>query len=649
MESAGRLSGAAQLQALLSKIDFQAVAVWLLGFLLVVYIGLNGGGYDPVVRGQVGIAVWWGILLGLAVGALPIRRLRREAWIALGAFAAYVAWLALSTTWSSTVDGSFADLGRVTTYLGVFALALGVRGSRGARRMISAVGTGIIVLVGVALLSRLHPAWFPEARETVNLLAGNRSRLSYPLGYWNGVGALVAIGIPLVLYLACSARYLLVRGLAAAALPGMALALYFTFSRGGVVAAVVGVLAFVLLASDRVAKGATMLVAGLGAAILIVGAHQRAALDDGLSNGLAHHQGNEMLAMTIVVSAGVGLLAAGLTVYLRNAERPAWTKPSRRASQVGLGTAVAVVLLAAAALVASGKVSHAWSEFKESNGTADGAGRLQSFSSNGRVPYWEAALHEFSAHPLTGGGSGSFEVWWAQHRGEKGGFVRDAHSLYLEALAELGVVGLVLLVFFFGWVLYVGVRTYLHASQSRRTQLAAALAAIVAFCLAAGYDWLWELPVLAIVFLLLASVVVSAGGRERQRPTPVALRVAGCAVAVAAMVGIAVPLSAANSIQQSQAAVRSGDLSGALADAEDAVRVEPFAAPPLLQKALVLEERGPLAAAERAARAAVHHEPNEWRSWVVLSRLQARSGKAEAALASYRKAKSLNPRSSLFR
>jgi hypothetical protein len=648
MESAGNLFRATQFRALIAKIDFQAVAVWLLGFLLVVYLGLNGGGYDPVVRDQVGIAVWWGVLLGLAVGALPIRRLRREAWVALGALGAYVAWLALSATWSTTVDGSFADLGRVATYFGVFALALGIRGSRGARRMIGALAAGLAVLAVIGLLSRLHPAWFPDARETVNVITGNRSRLSYPVGYWNGVGALVAIGLPLILYLACSARYLITRSLAAAALPAMALTLYFTFSRGGVAAAVVGLVVFVLLANDRVAKGATILVGSVGSLILIAAANQRGALDAGLTNQLAHHQGNELLAMTIVVCGGVALLQAAVGIYLKNAQRPGWTKPSRRTSLIALGTAVCLVIVVAVALVTSGKVSNAWNEFKESNGTTDGVGRLQSFSSNGRVPYWEAALHEFSAHPLVGGGSGSYEVWWAQHRGEKGGFVRDSHSLYLEALAELGIVGLVLILFFIGWVLYVGVRTYRFAARSRRSQLAAAMAGVVAFCFGAAYDWLWELPVLAIAFLLLASVLVSAGAGERRRPSSVALRVGGCAIAIAAMVGIAIPLSAATSIQQSQASVRSGDLAGALTDAEDAVRVEPFAAPPHLQKALVLEEQGRISAAEKAALAAVHREPKEWRSWVVLSRLQARSGMAKASLASYRKAKMLNPRSRLF-
>jgi hypothetical protein len=649
METTGRIFGDTWLGALIARIDFQAVAIWLLGFLLVVYLGLNGGGYDPVVRDQLGIAVWWGVLLGLAVGALPLRKLRASAWIALGALAAYVAWVALSATWSDTVDHSFADLGRVSTYLGIFALALALRGSKGARRMISALGAAIFVIAAVGLLSRLHPSWFPDAHEDLVFLAKNRSRLSYPLGYWNGVGALVAIGLPLMLYVGTSARYIVTRALASAALPALALTLYFTFSRGGVAAAVIGLLAFVLLAHDRVAKTGTMVIGAAGAAILILAAHQRQALDNGLGNQAAHHQGSEMLAMTIVVCAGVGLLAAGLEIWLRYGSRPAWSQPSRRTSIAFATVLGAVVVVGIIGLLASGKVSHAWNEFKNSGGAGSGTARLHSFSSNGRVPYWEEALDEFSAHPLVGGGSGSFEVWWAQHRGSKGGFVQDAHSLYLETLGELGIVGLVLLLFFFGWVLFVGLRTYLSAARSRRTQLAAALAGCAAFVVGAAYDWLWELPVIPIAFLLLVSVLVTAGSRSRRKPVPIGLRVGGVVLAIAAMVAIAIPLSAATSIQQSQAAVRSGDLGQALTKAEDAIRVEPFAAATHLQKALVLEEQGALAPAAVAAREAVHREPREWRAWLVLSRLQAKLGEVQPAITSYKRARKLNPESVLFK
>src|SRR5262249_3328975 len=183
----------------------------------------------------------WGVLLGLAVGALPLNRLRYGSWVGLALLAAYVAWVALSSIWSTTPEGSVADLGRVTTYLGVFALALSIRGAHGARRRVRALGAAIAVGALGALLSRLHPALFPDARETVEFLGHQRERLAYPLGYWNGVASLVSIGLPLVLYSATSARTLVVRGLAAAALPAMGLTVYLTFSRGGAVTPAIAV------------------------------------------------------------------------------------------------------------------------------------------------------------------------------------------------------------------------------------------------------------------------------------------------------------------------------------------------------------------------------------------------------------------------
>ncbi len=632
---------------MLGRVDLQALAVWLLGFGLVVYLALNGGGYDPLVRNQLGIAVWWGVLLGLAVGALPLNRLRYGSWVALGLLAAYVAWVALSAGWSSTTEGTVADLGRVATYLGVFALALSIRGSKGARRMVGALGAAIVVVTLVALLSRLHPAWFPHADETARFLSGGRNRLAYPLGYWNGVAALVAIGLPLVLYLACSARNLVTQSLAAAALPAMALTVYFTFSRGGTLAAILGLALFLALAHDRLPKAATMLAAGAGAAILIAAAGQRGALDGGPSGPLAHQQGNELLAMTLVVCAGVGLIQAGLAIALRYGSRPAWSRPSRRASLSLLGGAVVVAVIASLALGVPGKASSAWHEFREAKGTAQGAARFGSFSSNGRWPYWRAALKENETAPLRGTGSGSFESWWAQH-GTTPGFVQDAHSLYFETLGELGIVGLALLVSFLGWILVAGARRYARATQERRTQLAATLAGCAAFCLGAAFDWLWELAVIPIAFLLLASVLVSAGERPRQAPLPIAARVVGVGIALAAMVAIAIPLSAAGSLQKSQAEARAANLTGALREALDAQRVEPFAAAPRLQEALVLEAQHRFGAAATAARAATEREPDEWRAWVIRSRIEAERGEPGASVASYRKARSLNPRSTLF-
>jgi hypothetical protein len=649
MEGTARLPLDARLRGLIQRLDPQAGAVWMLGFLLVVYLGLEGGGYGPVLRNQLGIAVWWGVLLGLGVGALPVRRLRRSAWVAIGLLAGYVAWVALSATWSTAAGNSFEDLGRVSTYLAIFVLAVSIRGRSGARRMVTAVGSGIFVIVVAGLLSRLHPAWFPGATEPLQLLTTEQNRLSYPLGYWNGVAELAAIGVPLLLYLAGSARHAVTQALAAAALPALGLAVYFTFSRTGAAAAVVGVIAFIALSGDRIPRLLTALVAGAGAAILIAGAHQRHALNAGLETSLAHHQGNQLLAMALVVCAGVGLVQAAIAIALKQGKRPPWSEVNRRQSVAFLGGAVVVVVVIGVAIGGPGKVSHAWNEFKNSGGSPTGAGRFGSFSSSGRWDYWKQAVAEFESAPVVGKGSGSYEVWWAQHRGTNGGFVRDAHSLYLELLAELGIVGFALLVGFFAWIVIVGLIRYSSATQSHRSQLAAAMAGCVAFLVGAGFDWSWEIAVIPISFLLLASVIVTAGDRSRRGAPPVKFRVVACVAVIVGMVAIGLPLATAHSLQASQAAAREGNFEAALHNADDAQSVEPFAAAPRLQLALVQERLGNLAAAERAAHAAVAREPYEWRSWVILSRLQAERGKVSASIDSYRKARSLNPQSALFR
>jgi tetratricopeptide (TPR) repeat protein len=120
------------------------------------------------------------------------------------------------------------------------------------------------------------------------------------------------------------------------------------------------------------------------------------------------------------------------------------------------------------------------------------------------------------------------------------------------------------------------------------------------------------------------------------------------ALAIAALIVIALPLAGAASIQRSQEAVADGHLGTALSDARQAAAVQPYAAAPRIQEALVLEDQGRLGPALNAAQKATRNESANWQNWFVRSRLEARNGDAEAALRSYRRAKSLNPRSSLF-
>ena len=632
------------------RVDWSAVVPWLLGFGLVAYVGLKGGGYDPLVHDQVGIAVWWIVLAGGLVGAMPRQRLGPLAWIALGLLAAFVAWTTLSLTWTESTERTSADLARTAGYLGVFALALFAADAKAARRIVAAVAAAIVCVAIVALLSRIHSDWFPEAAQTGSFVTGGRERLSFPLNYWNGLAALVAIGAPLVLQVATCARSVLFRAAAAAALPALAVVAFLTLSRGGIGAAIVALAVFLAFAPDRLPKLLTLLLAGGGGAILVAAADQRDALQHGLLDATARQQGDELLVLVLVVCCVVGLLQAGISLLLSEDRRPRWTFVPRRASLVASVVAAVAVLIAAVALGAPGRISDAWTEFKEKGQPAHGSARLGSVGGNGRYELWRSAVDENRSEPLTGTGSGSFEFWWARN-GATSETVRDTHSLYLQTLGELGIFGLVILAGFLLTTLVGGAWVTVRAGPRERPVLAAALAGCTAFCLTAAVDWMWQIPVLAVALLLLAAVLVGSRSRPGQgegRVLAIVPRIGIAAVAAVAIVAIAIPLASTSRVRQSEFDARTGDLAAALEAARSAQNAQPSAASPRLQQALVLEAQGNLPSAAESARAATERESTNWRTWLVLARIEAERGRASAAVRDYRRAKSLNPHFSLF-
>ncbi len=633
------------------EVSWAAVAIWLLCFALVAYLGIEGGGYDALVHDQVGIAVWWILLATVAVGALPRRRPGELAWITLGLFAAFTIWTALSLGWTESADKTSADLARVLGYLGIFAIAILSRGFRESQRLIGAVAAGISLVFLIGLLSRLHPAWFPSAGQT-GIILEDRERLSYPIDYWNGLAGLIAIGLPLLLQIASGAKTTLMRALAAAAMPAAMLTLFLTLSRGGIAAAVLAVALFLALTSDRLPKLATLLLTGVGGAILVAAANSREALQEGLENDTARHQGGELLLIVLAVCLVVGLVQAALSSSSVAARRPGWTRASRDQALTATIVAVMVAIVAALLLGAPGRISGGWDEFKEGGGPGSGAGRLGSVSGQSRYQLWSAAVRENKTKPLTGTGSGTFEFWWARD-GDTTETVRDTHSLYLQTLGELGIVGFALIIAFLGAIVLGGIRRLLAAPARDRPLYAAALAGFAAFCITAMFDWMWQLPALVVAALLLGSILVmpprpASQKDERRSGLPLSLRVAAVVVALVAIVAIAVPLATTSLVRQSEADVRDGDLPAALGAARSAQNVQSDAAGPRLQQALVLETQGDLPAAAEAARAATERESTNWRTWLVLSRIEAERGMAAAAVRDFRRARSLNPRSTLF-
>ena len=186
-----------------------------------------------------GIAIWWIVLLGALVGALPVRALGRAELAGVGLLLAFAAWTALGISWSPSSERSVEEAARVLIFVGVLALSVAAQDREALRRTVRSVGAAIAVVGCLALLSRFEPSWFP-AQQTGTFLGGTGDRLAYPLNYWNGLAALMAMGIPLVLVIAAESRRLITQALATAALPVMALAAFYTLSRGGAIEIAVG-------------------------------------------------------------------------------------------------------------------------------------------------------------------------------------------------------------------------------------------------------------------------------------------------------------------------------------------------------------------------------------------------------------------------
>ena len=106
-----------------------------------------------------------------------------------------------------------------------------------------------------------------------------------------------------------------------------------------------------------------------------------------------------------------------------------------------------------------------------------------------RYAFWDVALAEFRGQPLIGSGSGAFAIAW-RAQPDKAKPALDAHSLYLETLGELGLVGAAALALFLGSVGLCAAGLYRRAPPAA----CGPLAGLLVFAVHAGLDWDWEMP-----------------------------------------------------------------------------------------------------------------------------------------------------------
>lgn len=623
-----------------------------LPFVLILYLAFQEGGYGVTARSEVSVVVWWTIALGCLCSMLPVSRPTRQSVIALTLFVMLLGWTALSLVWTGSTGRTVVEIARVSMLLGVMTLGVFIGGRDALRRTIAGAAAAIALVGLFAVLSKLQPGWFPEVQASA-LLTSSDNRLYYPLGYWNGLAGLMAVGLPLTLWMSSRARWVATRSVAAAAVPVICLAIYLTLSRGGMLAAAAGLAAFILLSPNRLATLPSLVAPAIGSAVMIAAAAQRPELVDA-PIGTALGQGDELLSMLIVVALGVGLLQAAVALTEKHGYMPD-LRPSRHASTATTVTVLGLLVLVALALNAPGKASDTWDEFRSDGGAGTGQARLDSSSGNGRYDYWQASVDAFRERPLVGQGPGTFEFWWAEH-GTQPGFVRQAHSIYLQTLGEYGLVGFTLLLLLFATIVGTGVSRALRGRSDRRRSLAAAATAgFVAFAVGAIFDWSWEMTVIPVAALLIGGAVLGpdarrrSGRRSRFRqyslPAPALGGVLICSVASLAVTFSV--LAGSDLMEQSRDAFRDGEPDVALAKARQAGDLQPYAAEPVTQQALVLGYQGKPAAALDSAREATRLDPQNWRTWLVRSQVAASAGRANEAVMAFREFRTLNPRSSL--
>ena len=619
------------------------------------------GGADSQFLAAAAVAIWWAVIVGVVIRVWPGSEAPRAALACGGCLAALCLLAGLSIVWASDPGRAFEDVARLSAYLGLFVLVVLASRRNSSDAWARGIAAGLAGLAAAALLAFFQPSLFGDAATSLaSAIPSAAGRLSYPVGYWNGLGACMALAVILLGWLAAGAQTRQGRATATAFLALAVLALDLTQSLGGLAAAVVGAVAVVGFAQNRAGLAAGAAPGLLAGAVLVLVGSRFDALAAGVGDPGFAAAGDAMLPITIA-----GALAAAGVRWALDERIQAVSVPRPR---IPRAAAIAIGLVALVAAVVVVNPVQRWDDFKDpgalaelpesGEGAAPVAGEFATAAGNGRYQWWTEALDAFGSKPLTGIGAGNYELYWNAHH-TLPVVVADAHSLYIETLAELGPLGLIFVLGFLA--------TAIAAGIGRRASVRGGVAVWLGV-IAAGITrqrasgpgrsprrrsrWCSPPPSSP------ARRPCGRGGRagsqngshslaERFAGAPsarerfglgVAVLLAGFACIWISGVGFLVELQ----LSESRSAFDRGDFEEAASNASYAGAIEPWAAAPRLQLAQAEEARGRYHEARIAALEGIDRSPDDWRGYVVLARIEARDGQRVAAEEALRTANGLS-------
>ncbi len=562
-------------------------------------LGAAQGGYFPTSWGWPALGFCW--LGALVVVLRRSVRVSRAEVAMVGLLVVFTAWVALSALWSTSSNSILVTERDLIYPLGVSAVLLVTRSDRVPQLLAGVLG-GITPVAAYALGTRLLRG---------SVFGGDIAgvRLSNPIGYWNGLAIFCVIGIFLAFGFVAHGRSRVGRVVAGVLPLVLVPTLYFTFSRGSWISLGIGLVVALALDPERLRLVTALLfTAPWPTAAAALAARSQALTHTNEALAVVRHDGHRLALWILLLAVGAAVSTAAL-VMVDARWRPQAT--IRRAYAAVLVLALAAGLTATfvrygtpVALAKKGWHSFTGPPVKSPNLNS----RLLNLSSNGRIDLWRVAWQEAKAHPLVGGGAGSYGAYWLQHR-PAALFVRDAHSLYMQELAEVGIVGLGLLAAALLIPLAFAVR------MRRERLVVPAAGAYVAFLVHQAVDWDWELPAMTLAGLLVgAAIVVTA---RRKRPLRLSPTVRWPVVAL--FVGLAafafVGLVGNRRLAQSADAASAKNYRLAATRAREAIDWAPWSSDAWMQLGEAQYALGKHAAAMASFRKAVAKDPSNTGPW----------------------------------
>jgi len=603
------------------------------------------GFYDSRDWAPIGLA-----LLGLLSAALIAQRdrLTGPAIAAVAGLGGLAVWSLISTGWTTSVEDGLVDANRWTVYAVLLALLVVVlRARRHALVMLGAVVSGATIVAGWELGRLLLD-------NGATLFLGGR--LNDPLGYINAQGDVFVVGFFGMLALAERSRVPWRAGagaFGATCMGGLAL---LSQSRGVAISLLAALIVVLALVPGRLRRAAVLAVLGLS---IIVAEPSLAAIytqgnAGSLTDATVRHAGTVLVLCSLVVGVAWAVaVAAEARVSPRTvrSSRAVWTTVL-----IALAVTVTVGVLVRAADVRS-ELRTQYNAFVhlEASATPSGTTRLASGAGN-RYDYWRIAGDVFRDHPIVGAGAGGYTVPYYRARATTED-IRQPHSIELETLSELGLVGAALLALLVGGVGWGAARSPRRAaaSQLELGVTVAALGGFVTWLVHTSVDWMHLLPGVAGTALVCAAVLVRRPEPSVPAPTspPQAThQPRGRGLVLPAMVVLLLLggglLLARQVLSEQYASDARSELTAnpvaAVHDADRALRLDSAAVATWYTKAAALARLHQASASRVALLAAAHREPQNFLTYVLLGDLDVRLGDLAAAQADYRHAHVLNPR-----